>query len=58
MDWGAFFDMGGYGRFVWTSYAVFGATLLWILLAPIIKKRQLLRSLREQEALRKRRKSS
>ncbi|MEM9533043.1 MAG: heme exporter protein CcmD [Pseudomonadota bacterium] len=58
MDWAAFFDMGGYGRFVWPSYAVFGGTLLWILITPILKKRQLLRALREQEALRKRRENS
>lgn len=58
MDWGAFFDMGGYGRFVWPSYGVFGATLLWILISPILKKRQLLRALREQEALRKRRENT
>ncbi|MFK7956706.1 MAG: heme exporter protein CcmD [Lysobacterales bacterium] len=43
--------MGGYGNFVWGSYGVFTAVLLWILLTPIIKRRQLMKQLKQQHAL-------
>lgn len=39
-------SMGGYGFYVWTSYAAFGLLLVWDYLAPQIKQRQALRRAR------------
>ncbi|MDX2299141.1 MAG: heme exporter protein CcmD [Xanthomonadaceae bacterium] len=41
----AWFDMGGHGPYVWGSYGLFVAVLLWDLLVPIWRRRRLLRSL-------------
>ena len=46
-----FLHMGGYATFVWSSYAVFAAVLIWSTLAPVIRRRALLRGLTEREAL-------
>lgn len=40
-----FFAMGGYAFYVWTSYGITTAVLLWNLLAPIVQRKQLLRQL-------------
>ena len=37
--------MGGYGFYVWTSFAVFVAMLLWDLAMPTLRRRRFLRSL-------------
>ena len=37
------FDMGRYGFYVWSSYALFGAMLAWDLLLPRWRERRLLR---------------
>lgn len=47
--------MGGYAFFVWTSYGVFFAVLLFSVLAPIVRRRSLARELREQWAIEARR---
>ena len=36
-----FFAMGGYGGYVWTSYAVFFAVLLADNVAPRLRRRQI-----------------
>ncbi len=41
-----FFAMGGYGFYVWTSYAVFLIVLLIDALAPVLRRRRVLASLR------------
>ena len=41
-----FFAMGGYGTYVWTSYAVFALALLGDALAPVFTRRRTLRELR------------
>ncbi len=41
----SFFYMGGYAFYVWTSYGITAAVLLWNLLAPIMLRKQLLRQL-------------
>ncbi len=51
MNWADFFAMGGYGNFVWSSYAIFTGVLLWILFAPLVKRRQLMKHLKNQHAL-------
>ncbi len=58
MDWQAFFAMGGYGTFVWGSYAVFTVILLIVLAAPMVKKRALMKELKQRQALARRRSKS
>ena len=41
-----FFAMGGYGAYVWTSYAVFAFVLLGDALAPLLARRRTLHELR------------
>ncbi|OAI11448.1 heme exporter protein CcmD [Methylomonas lenta] len=45
MTLGSFLDMGGYAFYVWTSYGITTAVLLFNLLAPIVQRKQLLRQL-------------
>lgn len=40
-----FLAMGGYAFYVWTSYGLTLAVLLFNLLAPIVQRKQLLRQL-------------
>jgi heme exporter protein D len=39
---GGFFDMGGYGAFVWPAYALVAALLVWLLISRIgrLKRRE------------------
>lgn len=41
-----FFAMGGYGFYVWTSCAVFLIVLLIDALAPVLRRRRVIASLR------------
>ncbi|WP_127169951.1 heme exporter protein CcmD [Xanthomonas sp. BRIP62415] len=41
-------DMGGYGQYVWTAYAVFVLVLLADLASPWLRRRRLPRELRGQ----------
>ena len=41
-----FFAMGGYGFYVWTSYAVFMIVLLVDALAPVLRRRRVISGLR------------
>ena len=41
-----FLSMGGYGGYVWASYAIFFAVLIADALAPQLRKRRVLRELR------------
>ncbi|MFC0154560.1 heme exporter protein CcmD [Xanthomonas dyei] len=43
-----FLAMGGYGQYVWTSYALFVLVLLADLAAPWLRRRRLPRELRGQ----------
>jgi heme exporter protein D len=43
-----FLAMGGYGAYVWTSYAVFALVLLADALAPVLARRRTLRELRRR----------
>ena len=40
--------MGGYGFYVWTSYGLMLAVLLWDAIAPALRRRQALRDVRAQ----------
>ncbi|PPU36146.1 MULTISPECIES: heme exporter protein CcmD [unclassified Xanthomonas] len=44
----SFLAMGGYGHYVWTSYAVFMLVLLADLASPWLRRRRLPRELRGQ----------
>ena len=48
-----FIDMGGYGFFVWCSYGVFALVFLGLLVAPIIRRNQLLTLLNRQNRRKK-----
>ena len=41
-----FFSMGGYGAYVWGSYAIFFALLAADAIAPQLRKRRVLQELR------------
>lgn len=41
----SFLHMGGYAAYVWTSYGITAAVLLWNLLMPVLQRKQLLRQL-------------
>jgi heme exporter protein D len=45
MTLGSFLGMGGYAFYVWTSYGITAAVLLFNLVAPIVQRKQLLRQL-------------
>ena len=45
MNWQAFFAMGGYAFYVWTSYGLTLVVLLANIIIPIVQRKQLLRSL-------------
>lgn len=40
-----FFAMGGYAFYVWTSYGITFLVLLYHLLVPVFKRKQLLRQI-------------
>lgn len=42
----AFLSMGGYGGYVWSSYAIFAIALLFDYLAPRLRNRRVITELR------------
>ncbi len=40
-----FFAMGGYATYVWSAYALAAVVLIWNIVQPLRRERQLLRSL-------------
>jgi len=57
MNLQSFFAMGGYAAYVWPAYAVFFVVLLADYLAPIRRRRRLLRELHARMARQKARES-
>ncbi len=45
----AFLSMGGHGPYVWSAYLVSLTVMAWLLLRPVIKRRQLLIALKKQQ---------
>ena len=45
-----FFAMGGYAAYVWPAYAIFFVVLVADYLAPVVRRRQVLRELRARLA--------
>lgn len=45
MSFDEFLHMGGYAFYVWTSYGLTTAVLLYFIIAPIFERKQLLRQL-------------
>ena len=43
------FDMGKYGFYVWTSYALFALMLAWDLLMPRLRMRRVLREIAQRQ---------
>jgi heme exporter protein D len=41
-----FLSMGGYGGYVWSAFAIFAVVLTLDAVAPLIKRRRVLRDLR------------
>jgi heme exporter protein D len=52
MTWSEFFHMGGYAVYVWTSYGLALVILLVNVMAPMLRKRRLLRELLRAKARR------
>ena len=52
MNWTNFFSMGGYGLYVWGSYAVAAAILLFNVVTPLRRHKIVLQQLREFYRLR------
>ena len=42
-NFAALINMGGHGIYVWVSVAVTLATMLWLIVAPLISQRRLLK---------------
>lgn len=53
-----FFSMGGYAAYVWPAYAVFLAVLLADALAPVLRRRRVLRELRARLVRQRERRSA
>lgn len=51
MSLSEFLHMGGYGFYVWWSYGLFAAAIIWMLVLPRIQKGQRLKAVRQQMAL-------
>lgn len=47
MNWSEFFHMGGYGFYVWTSYAFAALILVFNLYLPLRRRESVRRRLRE-----------
>jgi heme exporter protein D len=47
MNWSEFFSMGGYGFYVWTSYAFAALILIFNLYLPLRRHKSVHRLLRE-----------
>jgi heme exporter protein D len=45
MNWEQFFSMGGYGFYVWTSYALMAAVLLFNLILPWRRKSEVVKGI-------------
>ncbi len=46
MNWQAFFSMGGYGLYVWTSYGLMALLLIYNLIAPLQRKHTVTRQVK------------
>lgn len=48
-SWSAFFAMGGYAVYVWPAYGITVVVLTAVMLAPVLRHRQLQRALARRE---------
>lgn len=48
MSWSAFWNMGGFAFYVWTSYALAAIVLVLNVVAPLARRRAVLRRLRSR----------
>ncbi|BCX88881.1 heme exporter protein D [Methylomarinovum tepidoasis] len=46
MTWQEFIHMGGYGAYVWSAYALTAVVLIWNLIVPLRRRREVLARLR------------
>lgn len=44
----AFFAMGGHGPYVWGAYLLSLSVLLWLVVSPLLRKKQFLQNLSRQ----------
>ncbi len=42
MNWKEFIDMGGYGAYVWSAYGLTTLVLIWNVVAPLFRRREVL----------------
>ena len=48
MNWSAFWNMGGFAFYVWTSYALAAIVLVLNIIVPLARRRVVLRRLRSR----------
>ncbi|MBN2700192.1 MAG: heme exporter protein CcmD [Methylohalobius sp. ZOD2] len=46
MNWPEFFHMGGYGAYVWSAYGLAAVVLVWNMITPWLKRREVMRKLK------------
>lgn len=47
MNWGEFFAMGGYGKFIWSAYGATAIIMILNIILPIRRHKKILRMLQE-----------
>lgn len=47
MNWGEFFAMGGYGKFIWSAYGATAIIMILNIILPIRRHEKILRMLQE-----------
>lgn len=53
MNWQEFFNMGGYGFYVWTAYGLMAIVMLLNIIIPLRQKTEVLAQLAQKAARRK-----
>ncbi|MES1940451.1 heme exporter protein CcmD [Salinisphaera sp. T5B8] len=48
-SWQAFWHMGGYAPYVWSSYAIAAVVIVGNIIAPLIRHRQIARRIENEE---------
>lgn len=48
MTWHTFFNMGGYAGYVWSAYGLTAVVLIWNLVSPWFRRREVMKILHRQ----------
>lgn len=50
MNWSEFLDMGGYARYVWPAYGLMAVVLVFNLVLPFLRRREVVHKIRRLRA--------